>query len=262
MNVDNKDSRINGGPSDRNMNPQLGGPLNGDIMDRNTGKRGVLDKPREEGFKSTEANESLSNAQKYQHLKKLIGQLTAKQNSNSSTGKYGESDIAKGSDTIKTLKQGINHMLSEMASKDGTEQRPDEEGGEREEERQARPNTGSTNQRVRVSPKRIPQITPRSGGAGERGNNPLDDGKVRRKPIKPPTTSNLPFITIRKGMEIRPERLSPPENSSDIYYSVLTAPPFHNTRFSFQYLTWLQAVNPEQVHVYNNTTTIDVIMRI
>ena len=59
---------------------------------------------------------------------------------------------------------------------------------------------------------------------------------------------NLPFIT-RGSTKIRPERLPPPANSSDIYFSLLTAPRFHNLRFSLQYLTWLQTVDAKQVTI-------------
>lgn len=52
-------------------------------------------------------------------------------------------------------------------------------------------------------------------------------------------------------VEIRPERLPPPDQSSDIYISLLTAPKFHNMRFSLQYLTWLQTIDPKQVTLYN-----------
>ena len=55
--------------------------------------------------------------------------------------------------------------------------------------------------------------------------------------------NSLPFIT-KGSVDITPERLPPPTNSSDIYFSLLTAPVFHNLRFSPQYLTWLQIVDP------------------
>ena len=61
-------------------------------------------------------------------------------------------------------------------------------------------------------------------------------------------TTSLPFIT-RGSVEIRPERLPPPAHSSDIYFSLLTAPKYHNLRFSLQYLTWLQTVDPKQVTI-------------
>ena len=59
-------------------------------------------------------------------------------------------------------------------------------------------------------------------------------------------TNNLPSMK-RGSVEIRPERLPPPADSSDIYYSLLTAPLYHNLRFSLQYLTWLQTIDPKQV---------------
>ena len=66
---------------------------------------------------------------------------------------------------------------------------------------------------------------------------------------KPPNINyDLPFIT-KGSTEIRPERLPPPTNSSDIYFSLLTAPKFHNLRFSLQYLTWLQTVDAKQVTI-------------
>ena len=66
---------------------------------------------------------------------------------------------------------------------------------------------------------------------------------------KPPNINyDLPFIT-KGSTEIRPERLPPPANSSDIYFSLLTAPKFHNLRFSLQYLTWLQTVDAKQVTI-------------
>ena len=78
-----------------------------------------------------------------------------------------------------------------------------------------------------------------------------NDQKVKQT-IKPPPTAptikrqDLPFLT-RGSVEIRPERLPPPAHSSDIYISLLTAPRFHDTRVSLQYLTWLQTVDPKQV---------------
>ena len=50
----------------------------------------------------------------------------------------------------------------------------------------------------------------------------------------------LPFL-------VKPERLPPPANSSDIYISVLTAPVYHDKRFAVQYLTWLQTVDLKNV---------------
>ena len=51
----------------------------------------------------------------------------------------------------------------------------------------------------------------------------------------------------RGSVEIRPERLTPPAHSSDIYISLLTAAKFHDDRVSLLYLTWLQTFNPKQV---------------
>ena len=66
-------------------------------------------------------------------------------------------------------------------------------------------------------------------------------------PKTPPNpVKDLPSMK-RGSVEIRPERLPPPADSSDIYYSLLTAPLYHNLRFSLQYLTWLQTVDPKQV---------------
>ena len=85
--------------------------------------------------------------------------------------------------------------------------------------------------------------------------NPDDVDKVsiqewRQKLRPPPTTPavrlDLPFLT-RGSVEIRPERIPPPANSADIYYSLLTAPKYHDTRISLQYLTWFQTVDPKQV---------------
>lgn len=64
---------------------------------------------------------------------------------------------------------------------------------------------------------------------------------------------------MRGTVEFRPERLPPPANSSAIYISLLTAPKFHDVRFSLQYLTWLQTVDPEQVTPYNAGTTLYLI---
>ena len=72
-------------------------------------------------------------------------------------------------------------------------------------------------------------------------------------PTPPATTHSPPnpakdLPSMKRGsVEIRPERLPPPADSSDIYYSLLTAPLYHNLRFSLQYLTWLQTVDPKQV---------------
>ena len=79
---------------------------------------------------------------------------------------------------------------------------------------------------------------------------PLTTVSSTPPPPPPPPTPNsvkdLPSMK-RGSVEIRPERLPPPAHSSDIYYSLLTAPVFHNLRFSLQYLTWLQTVDPKQV---------------
>lgn len=64
---------------------------------------------------------------------------------------------------------------------------------------------------------------------------------------------DLPSLK-RGSVEIRPERLPPPAHSSDIYYSLLTAPVYHNLRFSLQYLTWLQTVDPKQVSLLKHHT--------
>ena len=71
----------------------------------------------------------------------------------------------------------------------------------------------------------------------------LHDTALPLTPVK-----DLP--SMRRGsVEIRPERLPPPVHSSDIYYSLLTAPVYHNQRFSLQYLTWIQTVDPKQVRI-------------
>ena len=112
-------------------------------------------------------------------------------------------------------------------------------------------------------PTRDKQIQPRL--RSDSGNIAVRDKDHRRYvPHKPPTlalsttvtiatphvvaATSLPFIT-RGSVEIRPERLPPPAHSSDIYFSLLTAPKFHNLRFSLQYLTWLQTVDPKQVTI-------------
>ena len=67
-------------------------------------------------------------------------------------------------------------------------------------------------------------------------------------PVSTTSSHGLDLPFIKKGnVEIRPERLPPPKNSSDIYFSLLTAPVYHNLRFSLQYLTWLQTIDPKQV---------------
>jgi hypothetical protein len=65
-------------------------------------------------------------------------------------------------------------------------------------------------------------------------------------PPTPNPAKDLPSMK-RGSVVIRPERLPPPAIGSDIYYSLLTAPLYHNLRFSLQYLTWLQTVDPKQV---------------
>ena len=91
-----------------------------------------------------------------------------------------------------------------------------------------------------------------SGGSVKKTSpeSPLDNQQAKQKVIPPPTVptvrKDLPFLT-RGSVEIRPERIPPPAHSSDIYISLLTAPKFHDTRISLQYLTWLQAVDPKQV---------------
>ena len=59
----------------------------------------------------------------------------------------------------------------------------------------------------------------------------------------------LPFLTLLggSGAKVKPERLPPLANSSDIYISVLTAPVYHDKRFAVQYLTWLQTVDLRNV---------------
>ena len=59
----------------------------------------------------------------------------------------------------------------------------------------------------------------------------------------------LPFLTLSGGFgaKVKPERLPPPANSSDIYISVLTAPIYHDKRFALQYLTWMQTVDLKNV---------------
>ena len=54
-----------------------------------------------------------------------------------------------------------------------------------------------------------------------------------------------PSLTMK--IEIKPERLAPQLNSTDVYFSLLTAPKYHDSRFSLQYLTWLQTVDPHYV---------------
>ena len=76
---------------------------------------------------------------------------------------------------------------------------------------------------------------------------PSPPATTHSSPRTPPNPAkDLPSMK-RGSVEIRPERLPPPAHSSDIYYSLLTAPLYHNLRFSLQYLTWLQTVDPKQV---------------
>ena len=85
-------------------------------------------------------------------------------------------------------------------------------------------------------------------------DNPSGSKKMKQTvtvPPPPPTVPivnrrDLPFLT-RGSVEIKPERLTPPADSSDVYISLLTAPRYHDTRVSLQYLTWFQTVAPEQV---------------
>ena len=77
----------------------------------------------------------------------------------------------------------------------------------------------------------------------------------RRPTVPTVNRQDLPFLT-RGSVEIRPERLPPPADSSDIYISLLTAPRFHDTRVSLQYLTWFQTVDPEQVQYHMNTLVL------
>ena len=63
----------------------------------------------------------------------------------------------------------------------------------------------------------------------------------------------LPFMTLSgrsADIKVKPERLPPPANSSDIYISVLTAPVYHDKRFAVQYLTWLQTVDLKNVSAF------------
>ena len=60
----------------------------------------------------------------------------------------------------------------------------------------------------------------------------------------------LPFLILSggsAGAKVKPERLPPPANDSDIYISVLTAPVYHDKRFAVQYLTWMQTVDLKNV---------------
>ena len=77
----------------------------------------------------------------------------------------------------------------------------------------------------------------------------------RRPTVPTVNRRDLPFLT-RGSVEIRPERLPPPADSSDIYISLLTAPRFHDTRVSLQYLTWFQTVDPEQVQYHMNNRLV------
>ena len=85
----------------------------------------------------------------------------------------------------------------------------------------------------------------------KKSSSEISDEKVKQTsklpPVSPPR-QDLPFLT-RGLVEIRPERLPSPAHSSDIYYSLLTAPKFHDLRISLQYLTWLQTVDPKQVSI-------------
>ena len=51
-------------------------------------------------------------------------------------------------------------------------------------------------------------------------------------------------------ISIKPERIPAVASLSNVYISVLTVPSYHNPRFSFQLMTWLQTFNPEQVDVH------------
>ena len=133
--------------------------------------------------------------------------------------------------------------------------------GERRQRIEGQPDTSV----IRKSNKMTgwPQRTGNSGNTRAAMGNP----DRREKPTKattPVLTTTIPSTTtplattrsnpvkdlpsMKKGsVEIRPERLTPPADSSDIYYSLLTAPLYHNLRFSLQYLTWLQTVDPKHV---------------
>ena len=75
----------------------------------------------------------------------------------------------------------------------------------------------------------------------------------------PPAPKALDLPSMMRGsVEIRPERIPPPAHSSDIYYSLLTAPVYHNLRFSLQYLTWLQTVDLKQVSESDSQLTTKI----
>ena len=57
-------------------------------------------------------------------------------------------------------------------------------------------------------------------------------------------------ITANKRIPLERVKLPPGVNTSGIYISVLTMPRNHPTRFAAHLFTWMQTVNPSQVHVH------------
>ena len=65
------------------------------------------------------------------------------------------------------------------------------------------------------------------------------------------TTANMTMEVTSsdgKAVIVRPERVVPPAaNVSNVYVSVLTVPKLHESRLSYQLMTWTQSFNPRQV---------------
>ena len=51
----------------------------------------------------------------------------------------------------------------------------------------------------------------------------------------------------RTTVVVRPERVYPAADVSNVFVSILTVPKLHNSRLSYQLMSWIQSFDPKQV---------------
>lgn len=188
------------------------------------------------------AKDETPNALKYEKLLKLLRQIHDPQGDDTVDLRNNKPKLSKEleKEALKVLAE--EHHQQEGWGSDGRDA-PPPRGNSMAAPITSRPDGSGTNDR---SNEGNPSNRRESSKARTSQALTTTSSPLTTPPPTPNPAKDLP--SMRRGSVVfTPERLPPPANSADIYYSLLTAPAFHNLRFSLQYLTWLQTLDPRQV---------------
>ena len=76
---------------------------------------------------------------------------------------------------------------------------------------------------------------------------------IRDRTRPPLITANVTMpLMASTAVVVRPERVYPAADVSNVFVSILTVPKLHNSRLSYQLMSWIQSFNPKQVYRFQN----------